>query len=32
MAHEIDITRGIASFANARSDHWHRWASQSVTP
>ena len=24
MAHEIDITSGIASFANARSDHWHR--------
>jgi phage/plasmid-like protein (TIGR03299 family) len=24
MAHELDITRGIASFANARSDHWHR--------
>jgi phage/plasmid-like protein (TIGR03299 family) len=24
MAHEIDITRGIASFANSRSDHWHR--------
>jgi phage/plasmid-like protein (TIGR03299 family) len=24
MAHELDINRGIASFANARSDHWHR--------
>jgi phage/plasmid-like protein (TIGR03299 family) len=24
MAHEIDITNGIASFANARTDHWHR--------
>ena len=24
MPHEIDITAGIASFANARSDHWHR--------
>ena len=24
MAHELDITGGIASFANARSDHWHR--------
>lgn len=24
MAHEIDINNGIASFANARSDHWHR--------
>ena len=24
MPHEIDITAGVASFANARSDHWHR--------
>ncbi|BDE17233.1 hypothetical protein MKCMC460_60930 (plasmid) [Mycobacterium sp. 20KCMC460] len=24
MAHELDITGGIASFANSRSDHWHR--------
>jgi len=22
--HEIDITAGVASFANARTDHWHR--------
>ncbi len=22
--HNIDITEGVASFANARSDHWHR--------
>lgn len=24
MAHEIDITNGVASFANSRSDAWHR--------
>jgi phage/plasmid-like protein (TIGR03299 family) len=24
MAHEIDHTAGIYSFANSRSDHWHR--------
>jgi phage/plasmid-like protein (TIGR03299 family) len=24
MPHEIDITNGVASFANSRSDHWHR--------
>ena len=24
MAHELDINGGITSFANARSDHWHR--------
>jgi phage/plasmid-like protein (TIGR03299 family) len=24
MAHELDITNGVASFANSRSDAWHR--------
>jgi phage/plasmid-like protein (TIGR03299 family) len=24
MPHEIDITNNVASFANSRSDHWHR--------
>jgi phage/plasmid-like protein (TIGR03299 family) len=24
MAHELDITDGQVSFANSRSDHWHR--------
>jgi phage/plasmid-like protein (TIGR03299 family) len=24
MPHEIDITNGVASFSNSRSDHWHR--------
>jgi phage/plasmid-like protein (TIGR03299 family) len=24
MAHELDITDGQASFANSRTDHWHR--------
>ena len=24
MAHEIDINNGVASFANSRSDAWHR--------
>jgi phage/plasmid-like protein (TIGR03299 family) len=24
MAHELDITDGVASFANSRSDAWHR--------
>ena len=24
MPHELDITNGVASFANSRSDAWHR--------
>ena len=24
MAHELDITNGVASFANSRADAWHR--------
>lgn len=30
MAHEIDVTDGIASFATAREDAWHRLGTASA--
>jgi hypothetical protein len=32
MGHELDITDGQVSFANSRSDHWHRLGNPSATP